>query len=88
MILGDSPPPPPHPPDSLSEFNNALNLDFRTLYDRTYRDFDLDNDPYSNVEIDSKYYDMYSIPVDINSHNAPLFLSINIQSLNSKYEEL
>jgi exonuclease III len=31
---------------------------------------------------------MHSIPVDIDSHNAPLFLSINIQSLNSKYEEL
>jgi hypothetical protein len=31
---------------------------------------------------------MYSIPTAIDNHNAPLFLSINIQSLNSKYEEL
>jgi hypothetical protein len=88
MLLGDSPPPPPRPQDSLSVFNNAPNLDFRTLYDRTYRDFDLDNDPYSNVEINSKYYDMYSIPDDTDNHNAPLFISINIQRLNSKYEEL
>jgi exonuclease III len=31
---------------------------------------------------------MYSLPAQLNGHDSPLFLSINIQSLNSKYEEL
>ncbi len=91
MYPGDAPPPPPPPPpspplDSISVLNNSANLDFRTVYGNAIRNFDPDNDPYSNVVISSKFYDMYSLSV--HEQDSPLFLSINIQSLNSKYEEL
>jgi len=79
---------PSPPPDSINVLNDTANLDFRTVYANLYRDFDYDNDPYSNVVISSKYYDMCSLPAQLNGHDSPLFLSINIQSLNSKYEEL
>ncbi len=45
-------------------------------------------DPYSDLIIDSKYYDMYTLPSILNDSDSPIFLSINIQSLLSKYEEL
>jgi hypothetical protein len=45
-------------------------------------------DPYSDLIIDSKYYDMYTLPSILNDSDSPIFLSINIQSLMSKYEEL
>ncbi len=40
------------------------------------------------VDINSKYYDMYTLPSISNDDNSPIFLSINIQSLNSKHSEL
>ncbi len=81
-------PPSPPAPDSISALNDSANLDFRTVYANLYRDFDLDNNPYSNVVLSSNYYDMYSLSTQLREHDSPLFLSINIQSLNSKYKEL
>jgi hypothetical protein len=46
------------------------------------------NDPYSELTIDSKYYDVYSLPTILHDNVSPIFLSINIQSLMSKYDEL
>ncbi len=88
MLVTPPRPPPPPAPDSISVLNDSANLDFRTVYANLYRDFDFDNDPYSNVVLSSNYYDMYSLPTQLREHDSPLFLSINIQSLNSKYEEL
>jgi hypothetical protein len=53
-----------------------------------YRDSDIDNDPYSNIQINSQFYDMHSFPSILNNGTSPIFLSINIQSLTSKFEEL
>jgi hypothetical protein len=83
------PPPPPPPVDSLTVLNNAADLDFKSSYDLMPREFD-DNvfEPYSNITITSKYYDMYTLPSIFNDDKSPIFLSINIQSLNSKHSEL
>ncbi len=45
-------------------------------------------DPYTNLNVVSNYYDMYNVSSDPRLINTPVFLSVNIQSLNSKYEEL
>jgi hypothetical protein len=57
-------------------------------YNRTIDDTNELNNPYSNVLLDSKFYTVDTL---CNSHLAtesPLYLSINIQSLNSKHAEL
>jgi hypothetical protein len=87
-------PPPPRPPppptvDNLSALNDAAYLDFRTVYNHVYQDVnDNLNDPYSDLTINSKFYDVYSLPTILNDNLSPIFLSINIQSLMSKYDEL
>ncbi len=83
------PPPPPPPHNSLLALNNAADLDFRNSYDLILREFDENvYEPYSNVDITSNYYDMYTLPSISHDDTSPLFLSINIQSLNSKHSEL
>ena len=91
MLRDDTPlpPSPPPPVDTLSALNNAAHLDFRTAYNRMYLDVnDINNDPYSDLIIDSKFYDMLSLPSIVNDNASPILLSINIQSLMSKYDEL
>ncbi len=91
MLRDDTPLPPTPPPsvDTLSALNDAAYLDFRTAYNRMYLDVnDINNDPYSDLIIDSKFYDMFSLPSILNDNASPIFLSINIQSLMSKYDEL
>jgi hypothetical protein len=89
-----SPPPLPHPitpmcvPDSIVLLNNNEELDFRTSYNLIFRDANIVEDPYANLNVVSNYYDMYNISSDPCLLNTPIFLSVNIQSLNSKYEEL
>ncbi len=95
---------PPHPPTPLAPFtppniimcvpdnivslNNNEELDFRTSYNLVFRDADIIEDPFANLNVVSNYYDMYTISSDPRLINTPLFLSVNIQSLNSKYQEL
>ncbi len=75
--------------DNLAALNDAAYLDFRTAYNHVYQDVnDITNDPYSELIIDSKYYDIYSLPTILHDNVSPIFLSINIQSLMSKYDEL
>ncbi len=82
-------PPPPPPADPLLALNNAADLDFMYNYNTILRDFNDNNfEPYLNVDINSKFYDMYNLPSIVNDENSPIFLSINIQSLNSKHSEL
>jgi hypothetical protein len=47
-----------------------------------------DADPYTNSRINSKYYDMSTVPTFLAKSKCPIFLSINIQSLQSKYDQL
>jgi exonuclease III len=71
-------------PDNIISLNNNEELDFRTSYNLVFRDADI----VANLNVVSNYYDMYTISSDPRLINTPLFLSVNIQSLNSKYEEL
>jgi len=59
-------------------------LDFKHSYNLMYNDENLFEDPYSNIALDSKFYDMDSIS---SVKGSPVYLSLNIQSLNSKFEE-
>ncbi len=89
-MQGDVPPPPPAPQasDCLNILNATADLDFRQLYEQTIRDHDSVIDPYSDMVINSKFYDLNSLSQCLENVKSPVFLSINIQSLNSKYEEL
>jgi hypothetical protein len=71
----------------LFDLENNANLDFSVQYDTLYNDENLVDDPYANVNLRSKYYDVESMAnLSLNGHS--LYLSLNIQSLNSKFEEL
>jgi hypothetical protein len=49
---------------------------------------DLNDNPYANVEIDSLFYDNNSFRNNFASSRNPIILNINIQSLQSKFENL
>jgi len=72
----------------LNFLNSRLDLDFMSQYNTVYRDVNINEDPYNNVAISSKLYTMSSLSNQLPWPNSPLYLSINIQSLNSKYNEL
>jgi hypothetical protein len=97
-LLPPLPPPAPSPlpPYSLSmlddnDFIVALNLnqdlDFFTMYNREHRDPEIDDDPYFGINVSSKYYDIHSLSSSIHVKKSPVYISINIQSLQSKYEQ-
>jgi exonuclease III len=46
----------------------------------------LNDDPYSNLNITSKFYDINSLS-QLCANGQPIYLSLNIQSLNGKFEE-
>ena len=73
-------------PDHLSCLNsdNSLNL-YHNLISNVEPD---DFNQYSDLNIDSLFHDMPSIIKKFSNTCRPLFLNINIQSLNSKYEKL
>ncbi len=100
---GSPPPPPPHlptppPPQALvimrvnceyiDALNNNLDLDFFPGYNRDYVDPNINDDPYCGTKCNSKFYDIQSLSCEEFIRNSPIFLSINIQSLQSKYEQL
>ncbi|MFO0002061.1 MAG: endonuclease/exonuclease/phosphatase family protein, partial [bacterium] len=64
------------------------NLDFFTGYNRIYHDTAIDDNPYYAMQISSKFYDIESLASAEFIKNRPIFLSINIQSLQSKFEQL
>jgi hypothetical protein len=49
---------------------------------------DLNDNPYTNVEIDSLFYNYNSFRNNFASSRNPIILNINIQSLQSKFENL
>ncbi len=97
-----TPTPPPHsptpPPQALvimsvnceyiDALNNNLDLDFFPGYNRDYVDPNINDDPYFGTKCNSKFYDIQSLSSEEFIRNSPIFLSINIQSLQSKYEQL
>jgi hypothetical protein len=85
------PPPPPPPPPQLSDIdilNGRAELDFFTSYNNSYRDTVLNDDPYYGITINSGFHDIYSLSNICRAYNGPVFLGINIQSLQSKHENL
>lgn len=75
---------------STENLSQSRTYNFKTLIDSSVEigHSNLVNDsPYSDINIDSKYYDLDEfIGLDHNPHNFS-FLSLNIQSLSSKYIE-
>jgi hypothetical protein len=72
----------------LNTLNIDMDLDFFHQYIRKYEDLEPATDPYASRSINSLYYNMSSLPSIQNVSSTPIYLSINIQSLNSKYEQL
>jgi len=62
-------------------------LDFFTEYNREYHDSEVDDDPYFGINVSSKFYDAQSLATAEFVKNAPLYISVNIQSLQSKFEQ-
>jgi hypothetical protein len=80
------PPPPPSPPppppyDAIYELNRNPVLDFQQQYNRLYNDENLNDDPYSNFNIASKYHDLSSISHLCANGQRPAYL------YKSKYSE-
>ena len=73
-------------PNHLISLNsdNSLNLHNKLTYNVEPDDFY----PYTELSVDSLFHDMPSIISKFSNTCRPLFLNINIQSLNSKYEKL
>jgi hypothetical protein len=75
-------------PNYLDVLNHNEHLDFFTGYNRIYLDNAIDDNPYYAMQISSKFYDIESLAAAEFIKNRPIFLSINIQSLQSKFEQL
>ncbi len=63
-------------------------LDFFTEYNREYHDVEIDDDPYFGINVSSKFYDINSLASAEFVKNVPLYISLNIQSLQSKFDQL
>jgi hypothetical protein len=74
-------------PNELDFLNNDLSLDFLHTYYTKYTDAEPETDPYASRAINSMYYNMSSLS-QLQNADSPLYISLNIQSLNSKFEQL
>ena len=72
----------------LDSINQQADLDFFTAYNRVYIDNEVNDDPYFGVNLSSCYHTSSSLADLCNNEKSPIYLSINIQSLLSKYEQL
>jgi hypothetical protein len=70
---------------NLTVLNSREDLNFLSGYNRIYRDSEFNDDPYFGVNVSCEYYNVSTLS---QFANGPLFLSINIQSLMSKHEQL
>jgi hypothetical protein len=68
--------------------NSRNDLDFETGYNSEYKDDELYDDPYHGLKVTSEYHDTTSLGDLCSKKNTSIILSINIQSLHSKYEAL
>jgi hypothetical protein len=71
----------------LTSLNHNASYDLKTSAQFLYENDDWPN-PYLHVNIDSKFFDTDSFYSKFSNHPHPVFLSINIQSLMSKYDNL
>jgi hypothetical protein len=71
--------------DNLAAINRRNDLNFFESYNQIYRDAELNDDPYFGIEITCNYNGISSLA---SISDGPIFLSVNIQSLHSKHEQL
>jgi exonuclease III len=90
-------PPPPSPPHiflmyrinaDLSGINEKAELDFFSSYNVVYRDNILNDDPYFGIKLNSKFHDIDSLASLCRLNKNAIYLSLNVQSLMSKHEQL
>ena len=74
--------------DNLTTLNNDNSLDFLENYNRLLNEQDNFDNPYLQTAIDCKFHDLFTLPLTIQSKTSPCYISLNVQSLNSKYESL
>jgi hypothetical protein len=72
----------------IEALNLRDDLDFFAGYNRLYHDIEIDDDPYIGIQTSSLYYDANSLTNSEILKSVPLYLSINIQSLQSKFDQL
>jgi len=73
--------------NDLQTLNGRIDLDFIHSFNNLLLDEQEDN-PFVNVEINGKFHDFESFIADPIIISSPVFISINVQSLNSKHTNL
>jgi len=73
---------------NLNTLNSRQDLDFMNAFNRDHVDEDQNDSPYFGVNVNSRYFDLPSMDSLLKISNSPIFLSLNVQSLQSKYEDL
>jgi len=74
--------------NELNLLNNDMSLDFLHQYNQIYIDQDRETDPYMNRNLNCQFHNMSALSSIPNAEIMPIYLSVNIQSLNSKFEQL
>ncbi len=74
--------------NELESLNNQAELEFFTYYDNEFRDNAVNDDPYYGINLSSKFYDLDTLSSLCSKEKSAIYLSINIQSLMSKHEQL
>jgi hypothetical protein len=73
--------------NELEVFNTRADLDFFTAYNTVYQDNLLNDDPYYGINLSSNFHNTESLS-NLCKSKSSIYLSINIQSLMSKHEQL
>jgi hypothetical protein len=74
--------------NDLDAINSRADLDFFTVYNNLYVDEVVNDDPYFGVKLSSKYHSIESLSSLCNNQKSAVYLSLNVQSLLSKHEQL
>jgi hypothetical protein len=72
---------------SLTDFNSQVNFDLKKTSNFLFEDDDWPN-PYLEIKLESLFHDPASFINKFQGSNCPIFISINIQSLLSKHQNL
>jgi hypothetical protein len=88
-------PPLPHSPsyvmpivNDLDTLNLRADLDFFSVYNSIYVDEAVNDDPYFGVKLSSKFHSIESLSSLCSNQKSAVYLSLNVQSLLSKHEQL
>lgn len=72
----------------LSTLNSKKELDFLQNSLEILNQNDGFDNPYLNININSKFYDSQTLLEIPNIQKSPVYISFNAQSINSKYESI